>query len=398
MPGAATEIGAVSRSYQVITGNAAVAVSCCNLFFTNRQTMPATIVLIIDGLASNLPGPYGNTTVDTPTLNRFAAQSELFDFCFAESPKLEDSYPILWHDLVGEGSMLVADCADVLKLADGFSFDTIIDASSPPKTELATDVAQTQTANFFIHAIEALQDLDSEGLCWLHLSGLAGSWDAPWEMRCAFADEDDPEPPKEIQRPVSTFDPKEVDPDLLLGYQQSAYAQLVVIDQLLGVFLQQLEQNGIAERASFVIASPRGYALGEHGIVGEFENLYSETIHVPLMIRMPQDSSEQAAVFGARHQGMVQFAQLNRMIAGLLDGGFHSVSFCDVAESHVGDLKCLHNGQWKLIHQLESPESAELFAKPDDRWDVNNVSRRCADVVQELLGIDVETENQIENA
>ena len=95
---------------------------------------------------------------------------------------------------------------------------------------------------------------------------------------------------------------------------------------------------------------------------------------------------------------MVQFAQLNRMIAGLLDGGFRSVSFCDVAESHVGDLKCLHNGQWKLIHQLESPESAELFAKPDDRWDVNNVSRRCADVVQELLGIDVETENQIENA
>ena len=360
--------------------------------------MPATVVLVIDGLASNLPGPYGNTTVDTPTLNQFAAESELFDFCFAESPMLQDSYPILWKDLVGEGSMLVADCPEVLKLAGEMSFDSIVDASSPPKTELAADIADTQTANFFIHAIEALQALDSDGICWLHHSGLTGAWDAPWEMRCAFADEDDPEPPKEIERPVSTFDPKEVDPDLLLGYQQSAYAQLVVIDQLLGTFLQQLEQNGIAQSASFVIASPRGYALGEHGIVGEFNNLYSETIHVPLMIRMPQDSPGKAAVFGSRHQGMVQFSQLNRMIAGLLDGGFHSVSFCDVAESHVGDLKCINNGKWKLIHQPESPESAELFAKPDDRWDVNNVSRRCADVVQELLGIDVESESQIESA
>ena len=179
--------------------------------------MPATVVLVIDGLASNLPGPYGNTTVDTPTLNQFAAESELFDFCFAESPMLQDSYPILWKDLVGEGSMLVADCPEVLKLAGEMSFDSIVDASSPPKTELAADIADTQTANFFIHAIEALQALDSDGICWLHHSGLTGAWDAPWEMRYAFADEDDPEPPKEIERPVSTFDPKEVDPDLLLS-------------------------------------------------------------------------------------------------------------------------------------------------------------------------------------
>jgi len=352
--------------------------------------MPATVVLIIDGIAANLPGPYGNTTVDTPTLNRFAAEAELFDFCFAESPSLQNSYPILWNDLIGEGSMLVSDCPDVLALGGSQPFDTVVDASSPTTTEAASSVSETQTANFFIHAIEALQSLDSDGLCWLHHSGLAGPWDAPWELRCAFGDEDDPDPPTEVQRPVSTFDPKEIDPDVLLGYQQSAYAQLVVIDQLLGIFLQQLEENGIADRVSFVIASPRGYPLGEHGIVGDFRNLYSETIHVPLMIRKPTDATGKTASFGSRHQGMVQFLQLNRMIGGLLDGGFHSVSFCDVAESYVDDLKSLHNGQWKLIHRADDVGSAELYAKPDDRWDVNNVSRRCADVVDELLAVDSE--------
>ena len=365
---------------------------------SNRFTMPATVVLIIDGIAANLPGPYGNTTVDTPTLNRFAAEAELFDFCFAESPLLQNSYPILWNDLVGEGSILVSDCPDVLALAGGQPFDTVVDASSPAKTKSASSVSETQTANFFIHAVEALQSLDSDGLCWLHHAGLTGPWDAPWELRCAFGDEDDPDPPTEVQRPVSTFDPKEVDPDVLLGYQQSAYAQLVVIDQLLGIFLQQIEENGIADRVSFVIASPRGYPLGEHGIVGDFKNLYSETIHVPLMIRKPTDSSEQTVAFGSRHQGIVQFSQLNRMIDGLLDGGFHAVSFCDVAESYVDDLKSLHNGQWKLIHRTDEVESAELYSKPDDRWDVNNVSRRCADVVDELMGVDSESENEVESA
>lgn len=371
-----------------LEGDATLLVSFGSFEPTELHSMPATVVLIIDGIAANLPGPYGNTTVDTPTLNRFAAESELFDFCFAESPKLQDSYPILWNDLIGEGSVLVSDCDEVLSLAGGYSFDSVVDASCDPKATCATDIADTQTANFFVHAIEALQTLDSDGLCWLHHSGLSGLWDAPWEMRCAFADEDDPPPPTEIQRPVSSFDPKDVDPDVLLGYQQSAYAQLVVIDQLLGIFLQQLELNGIADRVSFVIASPRGYPMGEHGVVGDFSNLYSETIHVPLMVRMLGGSNGKATAFGSRHQGMVQFSELNRMVAGMLDGGFHAVSFCEVACSHVDQLRSLHNGQWKLIHRIDSPDSAELYAKPDDRWDVNDVSRRCADVVEELLELD----------
>jgi len=345
--------------------------------------MPATIVLVIDGLPASLPGPYGNTTVETPSLNRFAAEAQLYDFCFAESPRLDRSCPILWNGLIQEGSILVSDCPEVLTLGANESFDSVIDASEPTKTELAADISQTQTAHFFANAIEALQTLESDGLCWLHHAGLTGQWDAPWEIRCSFADEEDPEPPKSIERPVGKFETKDVDPDLLLGYQHCAYAQTVVIDQLLGIFLDQLQQNGIVDRVNVVLASPRGYPLGEHGFVGTFYNLYNETIHVPLMIRQPS-ATEGEGPFGSRHGGIVQFSQLNRMIAGLLDGGFHSVPFCDQAVSAVGDLKCLHDGQWKIIHR-DSEDGAELFAKPDDRWDRNDVSRRCADVVEQFL-------------
>ena len=32
-------------------------------------------------------------------------------------------------------------------------------------------------------------------------------------------------------------------------------------------------------------------------------------------------------------------------------------------------------------------ESPELFAKPDDRWEVNDVAGRCRDVVSKLVSV-----------
>ncbi len=360
--------------------------------------MPPTIVLVVDGLSATLPGPYGNTTVETPTLNRFASESALFDFCFVEFPALFQSCPILWKGLIDEnGGILVSDCTDVLTLASDYPFESVVDATGVRKLALAGDISATQTANFFAHAIEAIQMLDSDGLCWLHHVGFTGQWDAPWDLRCTFADEEDPEPPRDVDRPIGEFDPREVDPDQLLGYQHSAYAQLAVFDQLFGVFLEQLRQNGILDQVNFVLASTRGYPLGEHGIVGQFDNLFNETIQVPLMIRKATDLEQPSPSFGSRHGGLVQLEQLNQMVAGLMDGGFHSVPFCEVAKSAVGQLRSLNNGRWKLIFDPEAIESARLYAKPDDRWDMNDVSRRCADVVEEMIGESESVRNVEEN-
>jgi len=35
--------------------------------------------------------------------------------------------------------------------------------------------------------------------------------------------------------------------------------------------------------------------------------------------------------------------------------------------------------------RFTSPDATELYAKPDDRWEVNEVSSRCSDVVEQLL-------------
>ena len=51
--------------------------------------MPANIlVVVVDGLRASALGAYGNTTFSTPSLDQFAAESLLFDWCYAGSPEL----------------------------------------------------------------------------------------------------------------------------------------------------------------------------------------------------------------------------------------------------------------------------------------------------------------------
>lgn len=355
---------------------------------------PTLIVLMIDGISAALPGPYGNTTVETPALNLLASQSHVFDFCFSDSPQLDQIYPQLWPQLATRPSTIVSDCPDVLNLATEAEFETIIDAAGEPKSRLANSVAETQAADFFVQALAAAHETEPGGICWLHHRGLTGPWDAPYELRCSFADEDDPAPPQNIDRPIGTFDSKSDDPDELLGYQQCAYAQLTVIDQLLDVFLEQLQQVPNADELMLVFTSPRGYPLGEHGIVGSFENLFNETIHVPLMIRLPSSSpSDTNSFFGRRHRDLIQLSNLNPLLQRLLDnesenetGEVDAVASSSINAS-VGNLIAMQTESWKLIVDAENTDDAMLFAKPDDRWEVNDVSRRCVDIVEAMIEV-----------
>src|SRR6185295_18704406 len=60
--------------------------------------MPANVlVIVVDGFRASALGAYGNTSFATPTLDRFAAESLLLDWCYAPSPDLPDIYRALWH-------------------------------------------------------------------------------------------------------------------------------------------------------------------------------------------------------------------------------------------------------------------------------------------------------------
>ncbi len=340
----------------------------------------ATIVLSIDGLSASLPGPYGNTTVDTPALNRLASVSRLYDFCFARSPDPQASRLTMWsalQDFEGHRTLMTDSREAAGHAHESAFFESIETLELAQPIALAASIAETSAADFFAHAVEKANGIQGGDVLWLHHRGLFGPWDAPLELRMQFADEEDPDPPTEVSRPQLTLE-HDVDPDLVLGFQQSAYGQLAVIDALLELFLQQLAAMPGAEDVQLVVVSPRGYPLGEHGLVG-IPNLHGESIHVPFF-HCPSLNPQGGSPGGSRTGEMIFVEQaMHRILGGQWPEN-------PLMVATLGNCVATLNESWKLIYDRDNPiETSQLFVRPDDRWEVNNVSRRCRDVAEDLL-------------
>jgi arylsulfatase A-like enzyme len=155
-----------------------------------------------------------------------------------------------------------------------------------------------------------------------------------------------------------------------------------------------------------VFTSDQGEPLGEHGYVRRFRPwLYEELIHTPLIIRLPHGRGG-----GSRHLALVQTVDLLPTVVSAL-GLPPSPTDDDPASIHGHDLLPLIRGErtkvrdyaclgmdvaefairthlWHLIVPIETdpeePRSPELYRKPEDRWDQNNVLDQHPDVADHL--------------
>ena len=375
---------------------------------------------------------YGNTMFETENFNRLAARSIVFDQAITQTTKIEEAYNLLWSGgfkktlmeqigARGVSSALLTDDPQIESLESSSFFDRVIPTQTSPAERLAESPEQTELASFFAQATQWLSNLEPGSLTWLHSRGLSGAWDAPYELRCRFADSEDPDPPKFHQPPACLFDSNSDDPDELLGYQQACAAQVMMLDDFLGVILDLMDEPAW-ESTLFCVMSTRGYPMGEHQIVGDLElrdetasedegehepssgiqatnvvGMHSESVHIPLMVCLPS-REKYADATAVRNGSLVQtdwvFELLSSWFSDPDESDFERTwraaalslpkkrqeAACVLHE----DFRAIQTHAWKLI---TNGEYSELFAKPDDRWEVNDVSRRCAHVVQELTEI-----------
>jgi tetratricopeptide (TPR) repeat protein len=93
-------------------------------------------------------------------------------------------------------------------------------------------------------------------------------------------------------------------------YASSPYdGEIAYEDSALGKFLSELRTRGIYEGAVIAVMADHGEALGDHGEDTHGFFLYDETIHVPLVIKLPRGTSQQSSSAGKRIE----------MRAGLVD-------------------------------------------------------------------------------
>ena len=383
------------------------------------------ICLIVDRLQAAQVGAYGNTWSHTPQLDRLAAESLLLDRALADALDLDRLYRGFWQGLparlpdaekhsagvpgaalpalaraAGMQTVLLTDEPAVAALAEqaGFATHSLLKLAEP--TGLAGDVEETQAAEVAAAAGELLAELQPPFFFWLHARGLAGAWDAPYELRRQYADEEDP-PPPDFFLPPSRHLPADYDPDELLGISQAYAGQVAAWDTCLGALIEEFRNGPRAADTLLVVASPRGYPLGEHLQIGPGDlALYNEHIQIPWMLHFPDGLGALA-----RSQDLVVPADLAATLAEWLElpaGAFGptSRSLVPLARGlpHAGrECVILHAGphDWAvrtpawhlLVRGPQNERRVELYAKPSDRFEVNDVADRAPEIVAGLVDV-----------
>ncbi|MCC6494147.1 MAG: sulfatase-like hydrolase/transferase [Pirellulales bacterium] len=399
--------------------------------------MPNAVVIAIDGLRASALGAYGNSWYPTPAMDELASQAQVLDWMWCPGPDLAQFYAACWRlgeastpptgseqrDSRGTGDsslatpgdsatlprlliasgvqpVVLTDVPEIAALAERVAFNDVrlLELSS---SSTAQTVEQTELARLFAVAADELAQWGAGHsaaeprngrLLWLHARGLHGRWDAPAELREQLREEGDPPAATFLQPPAAV---QVKDHDELLAYRAAYAAQARVLDECLGGLLTALDEFQLAVSTLVVLVGCRGFALGEHGAVGsDVRSLYSELLHIPCLVRDPRAYPPPRCphlvgpelVLAMLHN----WHQLGGDTSPAIDA---SLRPWKCAAGDDGE-RAIRTPAWMLRQSprlaaeasgVTAARQLELYVKPDDRWEVNEVADRCGDVASRLL-------------
>ncbi len=359
-------------------------------------------------------GAYGNTWIETPAFDRLAVESFAFDQMLIDSPRLESLYRSYWQglhalapDVEGRTSLpallrdagvhcaLITDDRAVQEHPLTVEFDEVVAIDPPWQSQMVAEGAyeETHLARCFFQIIEWVQSAKQPFFLWCHLGSLGTTWDAPPECRERYWGESDPPLLTTADVPDRMLPPG-FDPDELLVYTQAYAGQIALLDTCLGGFLDVLYEGSAARHTLLAITAARGFPMGEHRRLGPCDQaLHGELVHVPLMLRFPDRAGA-----SLRSKALVEPADLWRTLldwwpkaavpqspTGVsllpLVRNERTVDRDRLVVSGPGRERAICTPAW----YLRTVEPPELYVKPDDFWEVNDVAVRCQVVVERLL-------------
>ncbi len=351
-------------------------------------------------------GPYGNAWISTPTFNRLACESVLFDRYYPASTRLDEELGGFWNRLAvclpesGFRSLLLSDDAEIFRIPGAEIFDRQHRLDPLVTDSPANSLEETRIFKTAATIVDLLSESETPFFLWSHLAAFRGSnsvsghWDYPLEYREIHRDEEDPEPYGGVEPPQIVCRSGEmIDPDDLQSVMEAYSGGVSVLDAALDGLLGSMEEIGRLRDTLLVLCSTRGFSLGEHGVIGPNTLLFSENVQLPLFIRFPDaraamfrtpalvQSGDLAdflveQIIGAPTDTPTSPCLLSSLIREETDQG-HSQLFLDGDENR----QALVTPHWLL---RDGNLATELYVKPDDRWEVNDVADRCPEIVEQL--------------
>jgi len=375
------------------------------------------LVLILDSLPLGFLGCYGNDWIDTPALDRVAAEGVVFDRHYSDHPDSKAArrawrtgryaFPLL----EATSSTMVESPGDLTRLLRDAGIPNSLIVENRQSGTDSSDwdaVSRIDSENEGVHAAVrlALDRLASgeHRLVWIELASLLPPWnpredifDRYYQVAAEGADEIEPVGPL-TQLPVGGLAPDDEPGFLRL---QSTYGALVTqLDERVQELLDELTRRQLLDDVLLLVTTDRGVALGEHGVVGDKRPcLHSELVHLPLLMRWPA-----GAEAGRRVQTLTQPVDLMPTLLAAFGvnvpvvHGHNLVPFLRSEEKLVRQYACsgLRRGQalewfdtyaeWSFLLPLcgDPPRGPQLYAQPEDRWEVNNVIQHHLELAEDL--------------
>jgi arylsulfatase A-like enzyme/tetratricopeptide (TPR) repeat protein len=263
-----------------------------------RRFQRAPVILIsIDTLrADHLPA-YGYRQVKTPAMDALRRDSVLYENAYSHVPLTLPSHTTMMtgmlppqnavRDNVGyvlaPGHVTIASTLKENGYATGGAISAVV---------LTATTGINQGFDFFEDGVEA--QTETASLAQVQRSGfdtekIAEKWISEHEKTpfFFFLHLYEPHTP---YKPIPPFDAE---------YRDRPYdGEIATVDQIVGKFTDYLRREGIYDRALLVLVSDHGEGLGEHGELEHGVLLYRETLHVPMMIKLPgkADAGQSVAV------------------------------------------------------------------------------------------------------
>ena len=379
--------------------------------------MPPRLLLVtVDRLPAWIVPAWGATWVSAPALDALAGRGVVFDRLISPSLDPGRTLDALGGALVTAATraglrpaLVTDDAAFAARWAaegDGGAVSmTVVPAVVPRR--LARRAEETNLGRLFA-AARGLLAGGEESIVWVHAGSLGLAWDAPESFREPYLDPDDPPPPEGVAVPSFWID-ADTDPDLVMGHRQRLAAQVSLLDRCLGELVASLPAPPLsAEAWTICFAGVRGMPLGLHGLVGlpggdAAEMPFGESLHLPVLV-----VDGRGRMAGQRYPGLVMPADVGetlreivglparlpataeepaRPMSDLLDTWTH-----DDRDRVIGVVPggmAVVTTHWFYLEEDVSDAEARrrLHAKPDDFFEVADVSSRCPEVMATLREI-----------
>ena len=289
-----------NRRIALVTGAAVVLLaSVLWILCIGLRHHPQNVLLItIDTLRPDHLGCYGYTKIETPHIDRLAAEGVRFETVVVPVPLTTPShasiltgvYPTRHQIRDNAGFVLAADCptlAEVLEakgyatgavvsgapLAAEFGLNRGFDLYDDTFTSLAIPAKRTGDA----HAIPEKNEKKGEeatavALDWLRRTAPKANhrpfflWVHYYDPHVAY----NPPPPYRDQYPQRPYD-----------------GEIAYTDACVGTLFDGMKKLGLYDNTHIILTADHGESLGEHGELTHGIFIYDATVLVPLILRTP---------------------------------------------------------------------------------------------------------------